>query len=85
MIGQQCCAFLRGGRHLLSCSWYCPPPPPPWPLRPMPKLSIFMAENDSRQRSAVEPAAADARCAAVLALVLNLDANSWQRALGFRI
>lgn len=57
--------------------WYSPLPPPAWlPLRPMPKDSIFIAEKDSRMRSAVLPAAAEARCAAVFALVLKRDANS---------
>ena len=57
--------------------WYSPLPPPPWlPLRPMPKDSIFIAEKDSRMRSAVLPAAAEARCAAVFAFVLKRDANS---------
>ena len=57
--------------------WYSPPPLPPWlPLRPMPKDNIFIAEKDSRMRSAVLPAAAEARWAAVFALVLKRDANS---------
>ncbi len=65
-----------------------PPPPPGWPLlRPRPlKDSIFMDANDSRMRSVADPAAACARCAAVLALLRKRDANSCgaPRSQGFK-
>lgn len=42
----------------------------------MPKLSMRMEAKDSRMRSVAEPAAACARCAAVLALLRKRDASS---------